>query len=66
MVRVHPMCVDSSIAGKKANSKKELEQYTHALWVHMFRDGNFVCLSTLRVMIVLISGVLCDAYFVLK
>lgn len=59
MVSVHTRCVDSSTGGKKVKSWSN----TRALRVHMFRDETFVCLSTLRVLIILISGVLCYVEF---
>ena len=59
MVSVHTRCVDSSTGGKKV---KELEQYTRSTGTHV-RDETFVCLSTLRVLIILISGVLCYVEF---
>ena len=60
MVSVHSRCVDSSTGGKKVKRvARRSWSNTRALRVHMFRDETFVCLSTLRVLIILISGVLC-------
>ena len=54
VVSVHSECMSSSTAGKKVKMRWS---NTHALRAHMFRDETFVCLSTLYVMILLISGV---------